>query len=71
MALKGHPKGCAPRHVTVLAGKNMGYADGGMVNTFRSDSEKKVDGLYGKPAPDPAPNVPTQQLNAKIKAAGG
>lgn len=30
--------------------KVKGYADGGKVNTFRSDAEKQVDKLYGKPA---------------------
>lgn len=42
------------------------YADGGLVNTFRSDAEKKVDALYGKQSPSA-----TQKLNEKIDKAGG
>lgn len=51
--------------------KSCGYADGGQVNTFRSDAEKKVDAMYGKPAPAPADSAATTRMNKKIEDAGG
>lgn len=68
--IKRHPKGVAPRGVTTLGGKSMGYADGGVVkrNTFRSESEKAVDAIYAPKEDNPA----TKRLNDKIdKAEGG
>lgn len=50
-------------------GDSPGYVNGGEVNTFRSDAEKKVDSLYGKAAPDPVDA--TKRLNDKIDKAGG